>query len=183
MKLDYTIIPAREFCDRDLYADTTSQLLREAYELDPTVIPHTPEEMLERYEWSVLAVLGNQIVWQASMYDSHIPWYTQDEEIGSVVVNSIYWNMRIWNALVAQLVTLQKYYKNIISATVNPKMYPIFERNWFLQTSFPPEYLAEGEQYLAPRMPWGIEAFHKKARCYLKDSPYKRSKGDLGFLY
>jgi len=43
-------------------------------------------------------------------------------------------------------------YKDIISATVNPKMYPIFEKNHFHQIEFPPEYLAEGEQYLAPKM-------------------------------
>lgn len=31
-------------------------------------------------------------------------------------------------------------------------MYPIFEKNHFGQIEFPPEYLAEGEQYLAPKM-------------------------------
>jgi len=50
MKPTYTIISAPEFCDRDTYAHTTSELLREAYEQDPTVIPHTFEEMFERYE-------------------------------------------------------------------------------------------------------------------------------------
>lgn len=168
MKPNYTIIPAREFCDRDIYAHTTSELLREAYELDPTVIPHTFEEMLERYEWSVLAVLDNQIVWQASMYHSRIPWYTSEDEIGSVLVREGYWSMKIWNSLVEKLCESQRYSVAIISATVNPKMYPIFEKNHFRKIEFPPEYLAEGEQYLAPKMKWWIEEFHRKARCYMK---------------
>ncbi len=170
MKSNYTILTAREFCDSETYADSTSWLLRKAYQQDPTVIPHTFEEMRERYEWSVVAVLDNTIVWQASKYGSRIPWYTTDEEIGSVVVDFRHWNMSIGNSLVKRLSLSQDYCKKIISATVNPRMYPIFEKNWFRQIKFPAEYLAEWEKHLAPKMIWGIEEFHKKARCYLKSS-------------
>lgn len=60
--------------------------------------------------------------------------------------------MYIGNSLVSKLVKIRNMNKDIISATVNPKMYPIFEKNNFRQMDFPPEYLAEGEQYLAPKM-------------------------------
>jgi hypothetical protein len=49
MKSNYTILPASEFCDANTYAENAVNLLRQAYEIDPTVIPHTFDEMLERY--------------------------------------------------------------------------------------------------------------------------------------
>ncbi len=162
------ILPASEFCDANTYAENTANLLREAYEQDPTVIPHKLEEMLQKYTWSVLAVFDNQIIWQASIYNSRIPWYTNEDEIGSVLVREWYWNLKIWNSLVERLCESQRYSVAIISATVNPKMYPIFEKNYFRQIEFPPEYLAEGEQYLAPKMKWWIEEFKTRARCYFR---------------
>lgn len=177
------ILPASEFCDVNTYAENAVNLLREAYEQDPTVIPHTFEEMLQKYTWSVLAIFDNQIIWQASIYQSTIPKYNLSYEVGSVVVQQNHGNNSLWLQIVSKVIHNKRaHYHGIISATVNQKMYPIFEKNWFLQVEFPPEYLAEGEQYLAPKMSGGKDEFHKKARCYYRKWPRSQFDERWGFL-
>lgn len=183
MKSNYIILPAPEFCDAHTYALSATNLLRKAYEQDPTLIPHTVDEMLQKYEWSVLVILDNQIIWQASIYKSTIPKYSPSYEIGSVIIQKNHGNNSLWFQVVERLVHEKwRHYHGIISATVNQKMYPIFEKNWFLQVEFPPEYLAEGEQYLAPKMVGGKEEFYQKARCYYREWPRSHFDMRWGFL-
>jgi hypothetical protein len=57
-----TIIPASSYYDAFMYAKTSSHLLRDAFEHDPTVIPHTFDEMLQKFSSSVIALLDNVVV-------------------------------------------------------------------------------------------------------------------------
>ncbi len=165
-----TFIPASLYFDASMYAKASSHLLRDAFEHDPTVIPHTFDEMLQKFSSSVIALLDNVVVWQASIYPTSIPEFLWSQEIGSVVVRSQNFGNSIGHMLVRWLI---HHYGNtsqsIISATVNPRMYPIFEKNGFEQIPFPPLYLEEGKQYLAPKMVWGETEFLERARCYYRD--------------
>ena len=163
------IFPATSMLSIDEYAHISAWLLQNAFQIDPTVIPHSVEEMSEKYHSSVIALMDDTIVWQASIYQSRIPWFCASQEIGSVVVEA----ERFWKSIGKWLIReLLEHYgvwvESIISATVNPRMYSLFERNGFSQIPFPPIYLEEWRQYLAPKMIGGEKEFFQRARCYYR---------------
>lgn len=180
------IQPDETIISRQEYLQQIKKMIIQTIQKEPTVVLHTDEEILEKYNHSIVAIHNSQIVWNANLYPTHMSelqnilhptrWLLNIGELGSVIVDEHYRHHNIWKYMIFQ--TIQKLsspYDAVVSATVNECMTKIFDKHWFVEIPFPKEYFKEWLSHLWPKMPWGIEEFKNKAKCFmLFNTPIKK---------
>ncbi len=165
------ILQAPEWVSIDQYSQTVSVLLSQAYQQDPTIIPHSIEEMREKFQYSLIALLSWEIIGHIAVTPASLSEYDGKNigECGSIVVHPDRMWHGIASALLRESLDIFGHYSSLVGATVHSRMYHIFEKNGFSQDIFPPSYLAEWESYLAPRMTGWRPEFLSRARLYRYD--------------
>lgn len=182
MKNDYTHInytkPNENTISKQEYLNQIKKMIIKTIQNEPTVVLHSDQEILDKYEHGVIAIQNGQIVWNANLYPTQMSelknlihpeiWLLNIGELGSVIVDEDYRHHNIGKTMISHTIKeLSSRYDAVVSATVNDCMTRIFDKHWFIQIPFPKEYFQEWLTYLWPKMPWWVEEFTRKAKCFM----------------
>ena len=172
------------------YKDHLKDLILHEIANNPTMVMHTDEEICAKYTSSIVAVRHGKIMWNASIYPTHmhpltplvLDWKTiRVGETWSVIIHA---DVR-WYGLGSKLITkaLQTFsseYDVIVEATVNDIMFVLSIHQWFERIPFPKALYEEGKKHLAPHMKGKEREFEQKAKCLMYNiSLTQKQKNEL----
>lgn len=167
----YKINNTINFSSEEKYIKWVLKLIEKARRIDHSVIPHTEEELLERYKTSIICLLNNQIIWNSSIFSTNIEEFKWQNigEIWSVITDFDYRNKWIWHKMIEKsILEYKNLFSSIVWATINPKMYNIFKENGFIEEKFPESSLEEWKKYLSFLLLWWEKEFLERAKFFRK---------------
>jgi len=164
---------------KDKYLDSVRRIIIDSIEKNHPIFLYDDEEILNRYENSVVAINEWNIIANASIYPTQIvpldsiffDWHqVKIWECGSLMVDSNNRQKWLWGMMSDKAINeLWKKYDALILATLNPVLVRwITEFFWFEQVVFPQEYYEESLEYMAPKLSWWLEEFEKNAKFFVK---------------
>lgn len=180
MKNNWTISfgsPHISNIDISTYVESVKNLIKKEREADQTVVLHTDDEIQSKYEASIVAVVDQKIIWNSSIYPTHMKplddliidgkrirvW-----ESWSVIIHPDFRGKWLGKQLTSvSLETFTHHYDIIVGATVNDIMYTLRMHQGFERIPFPKELYEEGKKYLAQYMKGGEVEFEARAKCML----------------
>ncbi|MDD2487707.1 MAG: hypothetical protein PHS92_05050 [Candidatus Gracilibacteria bacterium] len=174
-----------EILSPDDYVMQMQNLVRRSIKNDPTLVLHSAEEIRNRYENSIIAVLDNKIIGNTSIYPTKMKPLDMLNgqkigECGSTVVEIDKRHKGLGKALSAKAMKiLSKKYNALICATINERMENIRKSLGFEYVRFPQEYYDEGRKYLSPLLKGGIIEFESRAKCMMNFLDSKDSQKRL----
>lgn len=115
------------------YIDNINTLIEESRKFDSTVIPHTKEELLYRYDKSLIYIDNEKIIGHLSIYSTIVNELIDLNiwEIWSVIVDPIYrWKWLWYNLLKKWIENFWNQYDWIIWATINQTMVHLLKEIW-----------------------------------------------------
>lgn len=167
------------------YLWETQRLIKESIIHEPTLVLHSPKEILNRYNHSIIAILGNSLIANTSIYPTHmkpldsISWINI-WECGSTVVEIWYRDLWIWKTTILKAMELLwPNYDALVCATINHKMENIRKKLWFEYVKFPKEYYEEWKIHISPKLEWWAKEFENRAKCLMNFSRLSESKRKL----
>jgi len=156
------------------------ELIEKTRELDSTVIPHTKEELLDRYDKSLVCILDNKIIWHLSLCRTKITELLDLNiwEIWSVIIDKEYRWRWLWFDLIDKgIFFLWNKYDWIISATISVTMKHLLDAIWLTSIKFPELYFQEWKKHLSWLLKWWEEEFDNLAKCmFLENKKWEREK-------
>jgi len=169
--------PSAANIDISTYLENIKQLIKKERETDQTVVLHSDEEIRNKYFSSIVAVFDNKIIWNSSIYPTHmkpldnliLDWKKiRVWESWSVIIHPDFRWHWLWRKLTtASFETFFDKYDIIVGATVNNIMFTLRTHQWFENIPFPKELYEEWKKYLAPFMGgWDLE-FQERAKCMM----------------
>lgn len=167
----YNFTEAQQWASEQRYITAISDMIAETRETDKSVIPHTSEELAERYQSSIITLLDKKIIANASIFRTQIREFEGQNigELGSVIVCPRHRNHKVWHQMIDMtLDTFSDKYEKIVGATINPHMYRIFEEHGFSEADFPDSCLEEGRKYLSPLLEGWEEEFNQRAKFFIQ---------------
>lgn len=156
--------------DKDKYLNDIEKLIEKSRKLDSTVIPHTIEELLYRYNKSLVCIYNKEVIWHLSIYPTNIVEIKNLNiwELWSVIIVPKYRWKWLWKIIVENWIReFSNIYDWVIWATINKAMSCLLEKTLFEKIPFPLSYYSEWKEFLSPLMKWWEEEFKKRAECFL----------------
>lgn len=169
---------ASECLDTETYIQWVKMLINKSLLLDPTLVPHSEEEIWRKYQSSIVAMnnSNNSIVWNTSIYPTTFDCLDSLRDFCSIWES---WSTVVdpefrWKSIGKELILhadryIWSQYDAIIWATINPLMLRMrMDLLWYKIVPFPKDLYEEWRQFFSKRLPgWELE-FQDRAKCILK---------------
>ena len=164
-------IKAADYFTVDEYVHSTQALISESRDLDASVIPHSEDELIYRYNHSIVGIEWESLIGHLALYPTDIEklaWLNIGE-MWSVIIRP--WQRKKWygeKMVESGVMELWNKYAAVLAATINEKMEKILNHHNFQYIRFPTTCYEWWKKYLSPLMQGWVEEFARRAKCLLK---------------
>lgn len=168
------ISQAIDVLNKKTYIELVTNLINLSREKDSTVIQHSKDELLYRYDKSIVCTNKEWgLIWHIGIYPttiSELNWLNIGEMWSGIIDPAYRWKWLWYTLTETSIDILWNKYDALIWATINQIMINILKGLKFNDITFPKSYYEEGRIGLAPKLQWWEEEFKQRATCLFREN-------------